>query len=50
MGRFFRDMQQADAARFYRAVGQLGEQFLEVESQYLAMATPQRDGSRNGSG
>ena len=50
MGRFFRDMQQADAARFYRAVGQLGEQFLEVESQYLAMATPQRDRSRNGSG
>jgi TorA maturation chaperone TorD len=27
MGRFFRDMQQAPSARFYRAVGQLGEQY-----------------------
>jgi len=47
MGRFFRDLQQAEAARFYRAVGQLGEQFIEVESQYLAMAAPRLDGSRN---
>lgn len=31
MGRLFRDLQQAGSARFYRAVGQLGEQFLEVE-------------------
>jgi TorA maturation chaperone TorD len=35
MGRFFRDMQQAPSARFYRAVGQLGEQFIEVEKRYL---------------
>lgn len=35
MGRFFRDMQQAPSARFYRAVGQLGEQFIDVEKQYL---------------
>ncbi len=47
MGRFFRDLQQAEAARFYRAVGQLGEQFIEVESQYLAMAAPRLDDSRN---
>lgn len=50
MGRFFRDLQQADAAHFYRAVGQLGEQFLEVESQYLAMAAPRLDDSRSQSG
>lgn len=37
MGRLFSDMQQASSARFYRAVGQLGEEFLRFESQYLAM-------------
>ena len=36
MGRFFRDLQQAPSARFYRAVGQLGEQFIEVEKRYLS--------------
>jgi TorA maturation chaperone TorD len=35
MQRFFRDMQEARSARFYRAVGQLGEQFMEVEKEYL---------------
>jgi len=35
MSRFFRDMQQAQSARFYRAVGSLGEQFIEVERDYL---------------
>jgi len=42
MGRFFRDLQQAPSARFYRAVGQLGEQFIEVEKRYLSefRATP----------
>jgi TorA maturation chaperone TorD len=42
MGRFFRDMQQSPSARFYRAVGQLGEQFIEVEKRYLSefLATP----------
>lgn len=35
MGRFFRDMQQAPSARFYRAVGQLGEQFVAMEGQHL---------------
>lgn len=42
MGRFFRDMQQAPSARFYRAVGQLGEQFIEVEKRYLSefLASP----------
>jgi TorA maturation chaperone TorD len=35
MGRFFRDMQQAPSARFYRTVGQLGEQFVALEGQHL---------------
>jgi TorA maturation chaperone TorD len=35
MGRFFCDMQQAPSARFYRAVGQLGEQFVALEGQHL---------------
>lgn len=37
MARFFRDLQQAPSAHFYRAVGQLGEQFLETDQQYLEM-------------
>ena len=32
---FFNDLQQAPAARFYRAVGTLGEVFLELEKTYL---------------
>jgi len=38
MGRFFADMQQARSARFYLAVGQLGEMFIDVETKYLGMA------------
>ena len=38
--RFFRDLQQAESARFYRAVGQLGEQFIGVESQAFRVSTP----------
>lgn len=37
MGRFFADLGKARSARFYRAVGLLGEQFFEVERTYLAM-------------
>lgn len=37
MGRFFGDLVQARSARFYRAVGLLGERFLEVEREYLSM-------------
>lgn len=36
LGRFFVDLQQAPSARFYRAVGQLGEQFIDLEKRYLA--------------
>jgi TorA maturation chaperone TorD len=40
MGRFFRDLQQAPSARFYRAVGQLGEQFMDVETRAFGMQIP----------
>jgi TorA maturation chaperone TorD len=40
MGRFFRDMQQAPSARFYRAVGQLGEQYVALEGQHLNAPVP----------
>lgn len=36
-GRFFRDLQEAEAARFYRAVGALGAPFVDLEEQHLAM-------------
>ncbi|WP_197703177.1 TorD/DmsD family molecular chaperone [Sulfurifustis variabilis] len=38
MGRFFNDLAQARSARFYRAVGLLGEQFMKLERAYFAMA------------
>ncbi|MFQ5936847.1 MAG: molecular chaperone [Acidiferrobacterales bacterium] len=34
---FFRDLQNAKHARFYRAVGQFGEQFMALEKRYLGM-------------
>ncbi len=37
MARFFRDMQKSVSARFYRAVGQLGEQFIDTDQRYLEM-------------
>ncbi len=37
MSRFFRDLQQAETARFYREVGLVGERFMEIEGQYLSM-------------
>lgn len=45
MARFFRDMQQAVSARFYRAVGQLGEQFIETDQRYLDMVERSADTS-----
>jgi TorA maturation chaperone TorD len=48
MGRFFRDLQQAGSARFYRAVGQLGEQFLEVEKQAFGHDIPAAGAQRPG--
>ena len=37
MPTFFADMQTADSACFYRAVGQFGEQFMKFEVQYLSI-------------
>ena len=37
MPRFFADLTKAKAARFYRAVGFMGEKFLQLEGAYLAM-------------
>ena len=37
MGKFFEDLQSANSANFYSAVGALGEQFIEVDRQYLDM-------------
>ncbi len=47
MGRFFRDLQQAASARFYRAVGQVGEQFMEVENRAFGIAIPAAGGDRS---
>jgi len=45
---FFRDLQQAPSARFYRAVGQLGERFIEVEQHAFSMSLPPADHRRPG--
>jgi TorA maturation chaperone TorD len=37
MGQFFAELGGAESAGFYRAVARLGQQFLEIESQYLSM-------------
>jgi TorA maturation chaperone TorD len=34
---FFVDLQKANSARFYKAVGQFGEQFVNFEQKYLTM-------------
>jgi TorA maturation chaperone TorD len=36
--RFFADLEKAEAARFYRAVGQLGRAFIEIEAEAFALA------------
>lgn len=35
--RFFEDLEKAPSARFYRAVGRLGGEFIKLEKRYLAM-------------
>ena len=37
MGELFADLQRSDSARFYGAVGDLGEQFMRLEGTYLSM-------------
>jgi len=43
MARFFRDMQGSASASFYRAVGQLGEQFIDTDQRYLEMVERKAD-------
>lgn len=37
MGRFFKELQEAPSASFYRAVGGLGEEFVRLEQRYFSM-------------
>jgi hypothetical protein len=37
MGTFFEDLQNAENAFFYKAVGGLGKTFMTLEKTYLAM-------------
>ena len=37
MGTFFADLQSAESARFYRAVGRFGDRFMKFETQYLSI-------------
>jgi TorA maturation chaperone TorD len=37
IGRFFADLERAEAARFYRAVGTLGRVFMEIETEAFAL-------------
>lgn len=37
MGRFFEDLEKAEAARFYRAVAVLGREFIAVEERFFSM-------------
>lgn len=39
LGDFFADLERAEAARFYRAVGRLGRGFIAIEQTYYAMPT-----------
>jgi len=38
MGRFFADLERAEAAQFYRRVGTVGRTFIEIESEAFALA------------
>ena len=38
-GRFFADLKNAKAAKFYRAVGGLGQLFIDIETEAFAMET-----------
>jgi TorA maturation chaperone TorD len=37
IGRFFSDLEQAEAADFYRSVGTLGRLFIEIETEAFAL-------------
>jgi TorA maturation chaperone TorD len=48
--RFFTDLEAANAAKLYRAVGTLGRLFIEIETQAFAMDAPLPAGVRPGDG
>jgi TorA maturation chaperone TorD len=49
LARCFIDIEQAPSARFYQAVGQLGQRFVELETQYLDLLDIQTpDSGRQG--
>jgi hypothetical protein len=37
MGRFFADLERAEAAEFYRRVGTVGRIFIEIEAEAFAL-------------
>lgn len=37
MGRFFDDLNRAQTAKFYKTVGYLGKQFIDIEQRYFSM-------------
>jgi len=37
IGRFFADLEKAETAVFYKAVGRFGQQFLDIERQYFSL-------------
>jgi TorA maturation chaperone TorD len=37
IGRFFADLEQAQTATFYRAVGRLGRAFIDIETEAFAL-------------
>ncbi len=37
IGRFFADLERAEAAQFYRRVGTIGRVFTEIESEAFAL-------------
>ena len=39
LGKFFTDLEAAEKADFYRAVAQLGQQFLALETRYFSLPT-----------
>ncbi len=39
LGKFFTDLEAAEKADFYRAVAQLGQQFLALEARYFSLPT-----------
>lgn len=40
MGKFFRDLQEAQSARFYKTVGDFGQRFMEIETRFFGIPQP----------